>query len=49
VAGKSAVLEPHAGVGVPVVPWYVGQSAEAQGKPHILDALAKGPWTSLAW
>jgi hypothetical protein len=28
VAGESVVLEPHAGVGVPVVPRYVGQSGK---------------------
>jgi hypothetical protein len=47
VAGESVVLEPHAGVGVPVVPGYVGRSPETRGEPRIPDALANGPWTSL--
>jgi hypothetical protein len=47
VAGESVVLEPHAGVGVPVVPRYVGRGAEARGEPCIPDALTKSPWTSL--
>jgi hypothetical protein len=28
VTGESVVLEPHGGVGVPVVPRYVGRSTE---------------------
>jgi hypothetical protein len=28
VAHEAVVLEPHAGVGVPIVPRYVGQSTE---------------------
>jgi hypothetical protein len=47
VAGESVVLEPLTGVGVPVIPRYVGRSMEARGEPRIVDALTKGPWTSL--
>jgi hypothetical protein len=47
VAGKSVVLEPYTGVGVPVVPGYVGRSSETRGEPRISDALAKGPRTPL--
>jgi hypothetical protein len=49
MASEPVVLEPHAGVGVSVVPRYVGRSVEARGEPRTPDALAKGPWTSLAW
>jgi hypothetical protein len=49
VAGELVVLEPHAGVGVPIVPRYVGQSMEAREEPRISYALAKGLWTSLVW
>jgi hypothetical protein len=42
VAREPVVLEPHSGVGVPVVPGYVGQSSETRGEPRIPDALAKG-------
>jgi hypothetical protein len=42
VTRESGVLEPHAGVGIPVVPGYVGRSSEMQGKPRIPDALTKG-------
>jgi hypothetical protein len=48
VAGESIDLEPHTGVGVPVVPRYVGWSTRARGELRIADALAKGPWTPLA-
>jgi hypothetical protein len=47
MAGESVVLEPHAGVGVPDVPRYIGRSVEARGEPRVPDALAKGPWTPL--
>jgi hypothetical protein len=47
VAGESVVLKPYAGVGIPVVPGYVGQSSETRGEPRIPDALAKGLWTPL--
>jgi hypothetical protein len=49
VAREPVVLEPHSGVGVPVVPGYVGQSSETRGEPCIPDALAKGSWTPLVW
>jgi hypothetical protein len=45
VARESVVLELHAGVGVPVVPGYIGRSSETRGEPDIPDALAKGSWT----
>jgi hypothetical protein len=47
VASEPVVLEPHAGVGVPVVPWHIGRSAEARRELHVVDALAKSPWTPL--
>jgi hypothetical protein len=47
VASKPIVLEPHAGVGVPVVPWHVGRSAKARKELRVADALAKSPWTPL--
>jgi hypothetical protein len=34
VAGESVVLKPHAGVGLPVVPGYVGWSPETRGEPE---------------
>jgi hypothetical protein len=40
VAGESAVLEPHAGVGVPVVPRYIGRSMETGGEPRIAVVVA---------
>jgi hypothetical protein len=40
---EEVVLEPYTKIGVPVVPGYVGQSAEARGEPRIPDALDKGP------
>jgi hypothetical protein len=49
VARQPVVLEPHAGVGVPVVHGYVGWSSETRGKPRITDALAKGSRTPLVW
>jgi hypothetical protein len=45
VAGKSVVLEPHTGVGVPIIPRYDGRSTEARGELCVMDALAKGPQT----
>jgi hypothetical protein len=47
VACELVVLEPHAGVGFPVVSWHIGRSPKARRKFRIADALAKGPWTSL--
>jgi hypothetical protein len=47
VASEPVVLEPHAGVGVPIVPWYVGRSPETQGEPRILYTLDEGSWTPL--
>jgi hypothetical protein len=47
VASKPVVLEPHTGVGVPVVPWHVGRSAEARRELCVADALAKSSWTPL--
>jgi hypothetical protein len=47
VASELIVLEPHVGVGVPIVPWYVGQSTEARRKLRVADALTKSPWTPL--
>jgi hypothetical protein len=47
MACEPIVLEPHTGVGVPIVPGYVGQSSETRGEPSIPDALAKGSWTLL--
>jgi hypothetical protein len=47
VASELVVLEPYAGVGVPVVPWHIGWSVEARRELRVADALTKGPWTSL--
>jgi hypothetical protein len=47
VAGESVVLEPHVGIGVPIVPRYIRRSTEMRGEPRITDALTKCPWTSL--
>jgi hypothetical protein len=47
VAREPVVLEPHTGVGVPVVSRYVGRSQEARGELRVTDALAKSPWTRL--
>jgi hypothetical protein len=49
VARKPVVVKPHAGVGVPIVPWHIGRSPEMQGELRVADAPAKGPWTPLAW
>jgi hypothetical protein len=49
VACEPVVLEPHAGIGVPVVPWNVGRSTETRRKLRVTDALTKGLWTSLVW
>jgi hypothetical protein len=46
-ACEPVVLEPYAGVGIPVVSWYVGRSPESRRKLRVADALAKGPWTLL--
>jgi hypothetical protein len=47
MAREPVVLEPHAGVGVPTVPGYIGRSSETRGEPHIPDALAKSSRTPL--
>jgi hypothetical protein len=47
VASKPVVLEPHSGVGVPLVPWHVGQSTKARRELRVADALSKGPQTFL--
>jgi hypothetical protein len=47
VACEQIVLEPHAEVGVLVVPGYVGRSPKMRGEPRLSDALAKGSWTPL--
>jgi hypothetical protein len=47
MAREAVVLDPHTGVGVPVVSWHVGRSAKVRRERHVTDALAKGPWTSL--
>jgi hypothetical protein len=49
VALKPVVLEPYAGVGVPVVSWHIGRGPEARGELRVADALTKSPWTMLAW
>jgi hypothetical protein len=49
VACEPVVLERHAGVGVPIVSWHIGQSLEARRKFRVADALAKGSRTSLVW
>jgi hypothetical protein len=49
MAREPVVLEPHAGVGVHVVSWHIGQSTEARRELRVADALAKGPLTSLVW
>jgi hypothetical protein len=49
VARKPVVLEPHTGVGVPVVSQYVGRGPEARGELRVMDAPAESPWTPLAW
>jgi hypothetical protein len=45
VACELVVLEPYAGVGVPVVSWYIGRSPEVRRKFCVADALtkARGP------
>jgi hypothetical protein len=47
VASELVVLEPYAGVGIPVVPWHIGRSTKARRELRIADVPAKGPWTSL--
>jgi hypothetical protein len=47
LASEPIVLKPYTGVGVPVIPWHVGRSAEVRRELQVADALAKGPWTSL--
>jgi hypothetical protein len=49
VACELVVLEPYAGVGIPIVPRYVGRGPEAREELRITDAPAEGPWTPLAW
>jgi hypothetical protein len=46
-ARELVVLEPYAGVGVPVVPRHIGRSPEARGELHTADVPAKGSRTSL--
>jgi hypothetical protein len=47
VAREPVVLEPHTGVGVPVVSRHVGRSPEARGELRVMEAPAKSPWTLL--
>jgi hypothetical protein len=47
VAREPVVLEPHVGVGVPIVSCHIGRSPEARGELRVADAPAKGPWTPL--
>jgi hypothetical protein len=47
MARELLVLEPDAGVGIPVIPGYVGRSPKMRGECRILYALAKGLWTPL--
>jgi hypothetical protein len=49
VACESLVLEPCAGVSVPIVPWHIGRGSEARGEFRVTDAPAKGLWTLLVW
>jgi hypothetical protein len=49
MARKSVVLEPYAGIGVPVVSWHIGRGPKARGELRVADALTKGPWSTLAW
>jgi hypothetical protein len=49
MARKSVVLEPYAGIGVPVVSWDVGRGLEARGELRVVDAPTKGPRSMLAW
>jgi hypothetical protein len=47
VAREPVVLEPHTGVGVPVVSRYIGRSPEMRGELRVTDATVKSPWTPL--
>jgi hypothetical protein len=47
VACEPVVLEPRAGVGVPIVSWHIGWSPEAQGELRVADAPTEGPRTPL--
>jgi hypothetical protein len=47
VARESVVLEPHAGVGVPIISRHIGQCPEARGELRIVDAPAKSSRTPL--
>jgi hypothetical protein len=47
VACEPIVLEPYAGVGVPIVSWHIGRSLEVRRKFRVADALAKGSLTTL--
>jgi hypothetical protein len=49
MARKSVVLEPYAGIGVPVVSWHIGRGSEVRGELRVADAPTKGPWSTLAW
>jgi hypothetical protein len=44
---KPVVLEPHAGVGVLVIPADIGRSSETRGEPHTPHALVKSSRTPL--
>jgi hypothetical protein len=43
MAREPVVLEPHAGVGVLVVSWHIGQSVKARRELRVVDDVAKGP------
>jgi hypothetical protein len=47
VACEPVVLEPYAGVGVPIVSWHIGRSPETRGDLRVTDASAKSPRTPL--
>jgi hypothetical protein len=47
VARELVILEPHTGVGVPIVSWHIGRSPKSRGELRVVDAPAKSPWTPL--
>jgi hypothetical protein len=49
VACEPIVLEPYAGVGVPIVSCHICRSLEVRRKFCVADALAKGSLTTLVW
>jgi hypothetical protein len=49
MARKLVVLEPYAGIGVPVVSWHIGRGPEERGELRVTDAPTKGPRSTLAW